>query len=58
MGFQIEYCKPFIHNGIYDCKKCMKDAPYLWCCKMTCGEVMMCKGCDKGIYASKEDKGE
>ena len=58
MGFQIDYCKPFIRNGIYYCEDCMEGAPYLWCCKMTCGEMLVCKGCDKGIYDSKEVKDE
>ena len=57
MKVQTDYCKPFVHNGIYDCKTCMNDAPYIWCCKTTCGEFILCKGCTKGIYA-KENKNE
>ena len=57
MKVQTDYCKPFVHNGIYDCKTCMNDAPYVWCCKTTCGEFILCKGCTKGIYA-KENKNE
>lgn len=29
------------------CKKCMGDAPYLFCCKIECGEHGFCKGCEK-----------
>lgn len=31
------------------CKKCMGDAPYLFCCKIECGEHSFCRGC---IYLS------
>jgi hypothetical protein len=28
------------------CERCMKDAPYAWCCKHHCGSWDYCKDCD------------
>ena len=29
-----------------NCKICMKDAPYEFCCRDECGEHEFCKGCN------------
>lgn len=31
---------------INKCNECMKDAPYIWCCRVECGEHFFCKGCN------------
>ena len=33
-------------TNIRDCKECMYDAPYKWCCKEVCMESEFCRNCE------------
>lgn len=33
-------------NDAKPCSDCMKDAPYIFCCKRECGEHEFCRGCN------------
>lgn len=41
---------------INQCKDCMNDAPYNYCCRMECGQHEFCRGCD--CEASKQPEKE
>ena len=37
----------------YKCHECMKDAPYMFCCKCYCGEYEFCRYCKAGSRGTK-----
>lgn len=42
-----------VENACDICKDRFKF-PYAFCCLLSCGEMEVCRGCDRGIYLKKE----
>ncbi len=40
-------------SNFIKCSKCMKGAPYRWCCKDTCGQKEECKECTSELRGDK-----
>lgn len=40
-----------------DCDECVEefDLLYRYCCLDACGEIEICRNCDKGIYKKREN---
>lgn len=45
VGITNEEESEVIDGSLDECKACMHDAPYKWCCKTVCGENELCKNC-------------
>lgn len=49
--------KPSILGNCYECVEEF-DLPYRDCCLDVCGELEICRNCDKGIYKKRGNQNE